>query len=565
MNGMSAFNGRHQPSSNPILVLEPINDTFALKSLELPEQTKVKIGRQTGVTTAPHPSNGYFDSKVLSRVHAEVWSESGKVFIRDLKSSNGTFLNGRRLCPENTESEAFELNQNDSLEFGIDIMDENGACNSHAKIKPISPSGSGGNSVRMNSAAIGGQSENIDLIISRLQNELTRSQETYADLGFLKHSLGELEKAIVFNGDDRDTQNKSFANTNGRSYSMTDASSTDYEKRLEQKDKEHAAEIARLVKGFEETKAEMERQRERELQFAREENESARRAQERANVALNDAASKMDFIMTRINNMIKEHEQELDIVQKERAAALVSLATMEAKHKDELNRLVLEADAEQEGLTRKHERELAEAVAQAQAEAGKTTDAQAQEADLISLREEIKLLREAGEGQSRKVETLTKENKELSEQLNQVKAELKIARDEAKGNTAGGLDTLALTLDASGSNDDGNRNGNNSDGDINNNNNSNGNLNNNGNSNSSGGVNAHTSGVEGGLRARNVTGSSKAPLSTAALVTASMDSGSGEGEARREFSWPQFVFPMGKRNPTSLSQVIHAVCQLSWT
>jgi len=79
MNGTSTLNGRHQGPNSPILVLEPVNDTFALKSLELAENTRVKIGRQTGVATAPHPSNGYFDSKVLSRVHAEVWSESGKV------------------------------------------------------------------------------------------------------------------------------------------------------------------------------------------------------------------------------------------------------------------------------------------------------------------------------------------------------------------------------------------------------------------------------------------------------------------------------------------------------
>jgi len=83
MNGSSysTVNGRLQQNgpSNPVLVLEPVNDTFVMKSLELPDQTKVKIGRQTGVTTAPHPSNGFFDSKVLSRVHAEVWSESGKV------------------------------------------------------------------------------------------------------------------------------------------------------------------------------------------------------------------------------------------------------------------------------------------------------------------------------------------------------------------------------------------------------------------------------------------------------------------------------------------------------
>lgn len=40
---------------------------------------QVKIGRQTNAKTVPGERNGYFDSKVLSRTHAEVWSEGGKV------------------------------------------------------------------------------------------------------------------------------------------------------------------------------------------------------------------------------------------------------------------------------------------------------------------------------------------------------------------------------------------------------------------------------------------------------------------------------------------------------
>jgi len=35
------------------------------------------------------------------------------------------------------ESEPFELNQNDGLEFGIDIMDENGACKVSACFLPV--------------------------------------------------------------------------------------------------------------------------------------------------------------------------------------------------------------------------------------------------------------------------------------------------------------------------------------------------------------------------------------------------------------------------------------------
>lgn len=96
----------------PALHLHPVNDTFAPKQISLAPpgpQNKVKIGRQTNAKTVPHPSNGYFDSKVLSRMHAEVWCQDGKMFIKDVKSSNGTFINGERLSPEAQESDVFEL------------------------------------------------------------------------------------------------------------------------------------------------------------------------------------------------------------------------------------------------------------------------------------------------------------------------------------------------------------------------------------------------------------------------------------------------------------------------
>ncbi|KAI9315114.1 SMAD/FHA domain-containing protein, partial [Dichotomocladium elegans] len=71
--------------------------------------------------------NGYFDSKVLSRTHAEIWNDHGKVFIKDVKSSNGTFVNGQRLSDENEESGPMELKMSDQLEFGIDISQEDGS------------------------------------------------------------------------------------------------------------------------------------------------------------------------------------------------------------------------------------------------------------------------------------------------------------------------------------------------------------------------------------------------------------------------------------------------------
>jgi hypothetical protein len=83
-NGHSAANGNSNTSQliYPALHLQPLNDTFAPKQISLSPpgpQNKTKIGRQTNQKTLPQPSNGYFDSKVLSRMHAEVWSQDGKV------------------------------------------------------------------------------------------------------------------------------------------------------------------------------------------------------------------------------------------------------------------------------------------------------------------------------------------------------------------------------------------------------------------------------------------------------------------------------------------------------
>lgn len=48
--------------------------------------------------------------------------------IRDVGSSNGTFVNDKRLSEEGKSSEWSELKSGDVLEFGIDINGENGAC-----------------------------------------------------------------------------------------------------------------------------------------------------------------------------------------------------------------------------------------------------------------------------------------------------------------------------------------------------------------------------------------------------------------------------------------------------
>ncbi|GAA5819943.1 hypothetical protein JCM10212_001555 [Sporobolomyces blumeae] len=92
----------------------------------------VKVGRftdrsnhhyaQSG-STPTDPARVAFKSKVVSRGHAEVWADgTGKFFIKDTKSSSGTFLNHIRLSSPNTESRPFPLKDGDVLQLGVDYQ-----------------------------------------------------------------------------------------------------------------------------------------------------------------------------------------------------------------------------------------------------------------------------------------------------------------------------------------------------------------------------------------------------------------------------------------------------------
>ncbi|KAL2754004.1 hypothetical protein ACRALDRAFT_1075927 [Sodiomyces alcalophilus JCM 7366] len=124
------------PGGQPVLYLLSLNGTFERKTISVPFYPEsMRIGRQTNPKTVPTPANGFFDSKVLSRQHAEIWADRmGKIYIRDVKSSNGTFVNGTRLSQENRESEPHELQTGDHLELGIDIVNEDQKTVVHHKV-----------------------------------------------------------------------------------------------------------------------------------------------------------------------------------------------------------------------------------------------------------------------------------------------------------------------------------------------------------------------------------------------------------------------------------------------
>lgn len=140
---MSHQNGMSRPGAEglaaggqPVLYLLSLNGTFERKTISVPFYPEtLRIGRQTNAKTVPTPVNGFFDSKVLSRQHAEIWADrNGKIWIRDIKSSNGTFVNGARLSQENRESEPHELQTQDHLELGIDIVNEDQKTVVHHKV-----------------------------------------------------------------------------------------------------------------------------------------------------------------------------------------------------------------------------------------------------------------------------------------------------------------------------------------------------------------------------------------------------------------------------------------------
>lgn len=63
-----------------------------------------------------------FKSKVVSRRHCEFWcTNGGQWYIKDVKSSSGTFLNHVRLSPPGQESRPYAVNDGDVVQLGIDF------------------------------------------------------------------------------------------------------------------------------------------------------------------------------------------------------------------------------------------------------------------------------------------------------------------------------------------------------------------------------------------------------------------------------------------------------------
>jgi len=117
------FTAHQDPRApRPSLVFSPL-------ARVLPSGNEViKVGRYSErdnqpaqIANVPSAAPVGFKSKVVSRRHCEFWYSGGRWFIKDVKSSSGTFLNHIRLSSPGTESKPFPVNDGDIVQLGIDF------------------------------------------------------------------------------------------------------------------------------------------------------------------------------------------------------------------------------------------------------------------------------------------------------------------------------------------------------------------------------------------------------------------------------------------------------------
>lgn len=109
-------------SSRPSLAFPPMSRTLPH------EDCVIRVGRYSERDVNPNPPPNIpssapvgFKSKVVSRRHCEFWCSNGQWYIKDVKSSSGTFLNHIRLSQPSVESKPFPVNDGDVVQLGIDF------------------------------------------------------------------------------------------------------------------------------------------------------------------------------------------------------------------------------------------------------------------------------------------------------------------------------------------------------------------------------------------------------------------------------------------------------------
>lgn len=133
-----ADSGAERKEQLPSIRFIPHQDTRATRpSLNFPivnrtlasQSTVVRMGRYSerdtnaadALTNPLSTAPVGFKSKVVSRRHCEFWYSNNQWYIKDVKSSSGTFLNHVRLSSPGMESRPYPVNDGDVVQLGIDF------------------------------------------------------------------------------------------------------------------------------------------------------------------------------------------------------------------------------------------------------------------------------------------------------------------------------------------------------------------------------------------------------------------------------------------------------------
>lgn len=117
---------RFIPHVEPRSTRPSLHFTALTRTLKTPS-TLIRVGRYSERdNTHPDPNTlpVGFKSKVVSRRHCELWcnpDNGNQWYIKDVKSSSGTFLNHVRLSPPGQESRPYEVHDGDTIQLGIDF------------------------------------------------------------------------------------------------------------------------------------------------------------------------------------------------------------------------------------------------------------------------------------------------------------------------------------------------------------------------------------------------------------------------------------------------------------
>ncbi|XP_020282355.1 sarcolemmal membrane-associated protein [Pseudomyrmex gracilis] len=197
-NNNNNANNNNKMTAKGVLICRDNSHPFQERTLTL--EQPVKIGRSVARARAA-PNNAIFDCKVLSRNHALLWYSSGKFYLQDTSSSNGTFVNNQRLSASGLESSPKEVCSGDIVQFGVDVVESTKKVTHGcivATLKLYLPDGKEAKaslSTSVSSPAGNVSLEDLYKLNQVMQEASRREKALYNKLGYLQQLVENTRKA----------------------------------------------------------------------------------------------------------------------------------------------------------------------------------------------------------------------------------------------------------------------------------------------------------------------------------------------------------------------------------